>query len=138
MFSYSIFVRKINNPKLKGVATVTIDDVMDLEGFKIIDGTKGLFVSVPSHKGTVVEDGNKVEKYFDDIRFKGELGKEFADELKSAIINAYNNLSDSNRSNHDHSATQSEAVAAKNTAAQASNSSSDSTPPRTRKPLWGF
>ena len=138
MFSYSIFVRKINSSKLKGVATVTIDDVMDLEGFKIIDGAKGLFVSVPSHKGTVMEDGNKVEKYFDDVRFKGEAGKEFGDELKSAIINAYNNLPDSSQSNQNHSANQSEAATAKKSAANASDSGSDSTPPRTRKPLWGF
>ena len=95
MFSYSIDVRRINsNSKLKGIATVVVDDILELHGFKIIDGSKGLFVSVPSHKGSIMEDGVKVDKYFDDIRFKGESGKDFADELKQAIINSYNNASD--------------------------------------------
>ena len=43
---------------------------------------------------TVMEDGIKVEKYFDDIRFPGEVGQEFSNELKAAILNAYNNASD--------------------------------------------
>ena len=137
MFSYSISVRPINNPnsKLKAFATVTIDDLLDLEGFKIIDGSKGLFVSVPSHKGTVMEDGVSVEKYFDDIRFKGDEGYAFAEELKNSIINEYNNSS--NTASPPATNQTRAAAAAATTKANASKPSS-STPSRDRKPLWGY
>ena len=139
MFSYSISVRPLNNSnsKLKAFVTVTIDDILDLEGFKIIDGSKGLFVSVPSHKGTVMEDGVSVEKYFDDVRFKGEDGISFAEELKASIINEYNNYtppsSNSTTSNASRAAT-----AAVNTSVTNSSKPTSSKPPRERKPLWGY
>ena len=135
MFSYSISVRPLNNKnsKLKAFVTVTIDDIMDIEGFKIIDGSKGLFVSVPSHKGTVTEDGVSVEKYFDDIRFKGEDGSAFAEELKTSIINEYNSSLNTTSTNANRAAT-----AAVNANATASAKASTSKPPRDRKPLWGY
>ena len=137
MFSYSISVRPINNPnsKLKAFATVTIDDLVDLEGFKIIDGSKGLFVSVPSHKGTVVEDGVSVEKWFDDIRFKGDEGYAFAEELKNSIINEYNNSSTKTSSPVTNQAREAAAAA---TTKMNSPTPSPSNPPRDRKPLWGY
>lgn len=135
MFSYRIKVRKINSAKLKGVASLVIDDVIEIDGFKIIDGSKGLFVSVPSHKGTIMEDGVKVEKYFDDVRFPGEQAQEVGNEIKQAILAEYNSASDPLSSN----ASQSNAVKAKQTAASnVTSSSKDSSPPRDRKPLWGF
>ena len=53
MFSYEINLRKISNPnlKIKAVASVVIDGIMSVDGFKVINGSKGLFVSVPNHKG---------------------------------------------------------------------------------------
>lgn len=139
MFSYSISVRPLNNrnSKLKAFVTVTIDDIMDIEGFKIIDGSKGLFVSVPSHKGTVMEDGVSVEKYFDDIRFKGEDGTSFAEELKASIINEYNNNSSSSHTNSNSNSSRA-ATAAANANAKPSSSGNNSKPPRERKPLWGY
>lgn len=136
MFSYRIKVRKINSAKLKGVATLIIDDVLEVDGFKIIDGSKGLFVSVPSHKGTVMEDGVKVDKYFDDVRFPGEQAQEVGQEIKNSILQEYNALADPLASN----ITQSNAVKAKQTAATAATQTpaTNSSPPRDRKPLWGF
>jgi DNA-binding cell septation regulator SpoVG len=134
MFSYRVKVRKINSAKLKGVASLVIDDVIEIDGFKIIDGSKGLFVSVPSHKGTIMEDGVKVEKYFDDVRFPGEQAQEVGNEIKQAILAEYNSAADPLASN----ASQSNAVKAKQTAATVTSSSKDSSPPRSRKPLWGF
>jgi len=133
MFSYTVKVRKINSSKLKGVASLVIDNVMEIDGFKIIDGSNGLFVSVPSHKGSIVEDGVKVEKYFDDVRFPGEQGQEVSQEIKQAILNEYNSASDPLSSNK----SQTSAVKAKQQVAT-QPSSKDSSPPRDRKPLWGF
>lgn len=126
MFSYSFKIRRINSAsKLKAFVTIIIDDVMEVDGFKIIDGSKGLFVSPPSHKGTVNEDGQQVEKWFDDVRFVGESGMDVGDEIKRAIIEQFNNDSySSNRSN----------AAAAHTSTPAAQSSSR--PSNSRKPLW--
>lgn len=139
MFSYDIKIRKFNSTSnLKAFVSLTIDDVMEIDGFKVIDGKNGLFVSAPSHKGTVMEDGIKVEKYFDDVRFPGEVGQEFSNELKAAILNAYNNASDPLSPKQ----SQTKAVKAK-VEGKSATPSTDSTeqasgPERTRKPLWGF
>ena len=148
MFSYNIQVRKINKPglKIKAVASIIIDDIMSIDGFKIIEGSKGLFVSVPNHKGTIMEDGVKVEKYFDDVRFLGEEGNTFSQELKTAIMEAYN----SSGSNEDHTQQRASAAAAHKKAAakpkpKAETSTDDTEdepkstkPDRTRKPIWNF
>lgn len=135
MFSYSFKIRKLNTPsKLKAFVSIVIDDVMEIDGFKIVDGSNGLFVSAPSHKGTVMEDGVKVEKYFDDVRFVGEEGIAISNEIKQAIISQYNSGSDSASTNNTPAPTR--AAAAK---AQTSVSKPKASKPATRKePLWGF
>lgn len=135
MFSYRVKVRRINSAKLKGVASLIIDDIMEIDGFKIIEGSKGLFVSVPSHKGTVMEDGVKVEKYFDDIRFPGEQGMDVSREIKDSILSEYNSTSDPLGSSN---TAQTNAVKSKQAASSQTKTSNDSSPPRDRKPLWGF
>jgi stage V sporulation protein G len=139
MFSYSISVRPLNNQnsKLKAFVTLTIDDIMDIEGFKVINGSNGLFVSVPSHKGTVMEDGVSVEKYFDDVRFKGDEGTSFADELKASIIAEYNNTVGSSGGSSRPEAT-SNASRANAAAANAKATAAATKPTRERKPLWGY
>ena len=88
MFNYSIEIRRFNTPmgKLVAMGDIIIDDIMRLTGFKVFDGTKGLFVSPPSHKGKD-KDGN--EKYFDDILFLGEPGGAAKEEISKAFIDAY-------------------------------------------------
>ena len=127
MFSYSFKIRPINKAsKLKAFVTIVIDDVMEVDGFKIIDGSKGLFVSAPSHKGTVNEDGQQVEKWFDDVRFVGDNAMDIAAEIKRAIIEQYN--SNSYSSNRGAAAS---AHTSNTNSAPASNRPSNS-----RKPLW--
>ena len=130
--NYEVDVRRINSAKLKGVATVTIEGLMQIDGFKIIEGSNGLFVSVPSHKGTIVEDGVKVEKYFDDVRFPTDEGKEFAVELKDTILAAFNGSSPS----QEQTTTQSTAVKKRQESAPPQKRQNSSAPPRSRKPLW--
>lgn len=96
MFNYSFNIRKLNSGSaLKAFVTLIIDDVMSIDGFKIVNGRNGLFVSVPSHKGTVTEEGQQVEKYFDDVRFLGDSGIEVANEIKNAMLDAYHNQDNS-------------------------------------------
>lgn len=136
MFSYKIKIRKINNPnsKLKAFVSIIIDDIMEIDGFKIINGVNGLFVSVPNHKGTVAENGVQVEKYFDDLRFLGEAGIAFAQEMKNMIIQEYNETSVSVAEPESRAT----AVKAHKTTAPAPDTSDSSEPERKKKPLWGF
>jgi len=39
-----------DEPKLKAFANVTFDNAFVIRGLKIIDGTKGLFISMPSRR----------------------------------------------------------------------------------------
>jgi DNA-binding cell septation regulator SpoVG len=154
MFSYEINLRKINKPglKIKAVASILIDGFMSVDGFKVIEGSKGLFVSVPNHKGSVMEDGVKVDKYFDDVRFIGEEGISFGQELKEAILSEYRNGSSSSSytppsrgqaaSAHTKpKATQpskSEEAQEDNQPKQQTPSKTPSAPNRARKPIWDF
>lgn len=127
MFSYSFKIRPINKAsKLKAFVTIVIDDVLEVDGFKIIDGSKGLFVSAPSHKGTVNEDGQQVEKWFDDVRFVGDNAMDIADEIKRAIIDQYNS----------NSYTSNRATAASAHTSNSNSAPASSRPSNSRKPLW--
>ena len=155
MFSYTVKVRRINSASnFKGIAVVVVDNLMEIDGFKIIEGRNGLFVSMPSHKGEIVEDGIKVEKYFDDVRFPGEEGLEFAKQLKASILAAYNSAGTSNGSPSEVLSTKTapkrqvvdedETAARKSTAATAkataatTEAAKPATSSRERKPLWGY
>ena len=125
MFSYSIKVKTVKNPrgKIMAFASLIIDDVLEVDGFKVINGSKGLFVSAPQHKGKDKE-GN--DSWFEDVRFVGDetVRDTVKTEIYQAIINEYNkNSSTSNRA----SAAQSHV---------ASNESSSSSNNADRRPLW--
>ena len=136
MFSYSIKVRKIQKTgiNLKAVVCLVIDGVMEIDSIKIINGSNGLFVSWPSHKGQVVEDGVTVDRWFNDIRFPGDEGKALKDELSEAILKEYGS-SDSVPTDKQQVDTARTAAAK---AQQQVNSSKPNDSNGTRKPLWGF
>ena len=139
MFSYSVKVRKIQKQgiNLKAVACLTIDNVMEIDSIKIINGSNGLFVSWPSHKGQVVEDGQTVERWFNDIRFPGDEGKNVKDEISEAILKEYNKESSPTTSSTQQVDTARAAAAkAQQTVNSSSNQTSDAS--TNRKPLWGF
>jgi len=93
MFNYTVRVNKLNQPagKIVGFATLIIDDVLEVNGFRIIDGSKGLFASPPQHQGKVKnpETGEIEPRWFDDVRFVGETGEKMRDEVKQAIVDEY-------------------------------------------------
>jgi stage V sporulation protein G len=45
-----IFLRESEDKKLKAFATITFDDAFVVRNIKVIEGTKGLFVAMPSRK----------------------------------------------------------------------------------------
>ena len=72
------FVKK-DDSKLKAVASVTLDNCFVVHDIKIIDGTDGLFIAMPSRK---TSDGE-----FKDIAHP--LNTETRETLKNAILTAY-------------------------------------------------
>ena len=139
MFSYSFKIRRLNSSsKLKAFVTLVIDGLLEVDGFKIIDGSNGLFVSVPSHKGTITENGVSVDKYFDDVRFHGEEGLALSNEIKQAILNEYtsNTSTTSTASSSQSASNQIESRA--NTAKAQAGISSQKNAPAKKPPLWGF
>ena len=74
-------VRIVNKEeaKLEAVATVTIDDCIAVHDIKIINGEKGLFISMPSRK---TPDG----KYKDIVH---PINTETRETLVKAIFEAY-------------------------------------------------
>ena len=76
-----IRVRKINaEGKLRGVVSVTFDNVFAVHDIKIIDGEKGLFIAMPSRKSG---DGE-----YRDIAHP--INTEFRTYMQETILAAYN------------------------------------------------
>ncbi|MDD3392583.1 MAG: septation regulator SpoVG [Bacilli bacterium] len=82
----SVKVHKIDseNSKMKGIATVIIDDCFVVRGIKIIQGEDKLFLSMPSRK---VSEG----EYQDIVH---PINQETRTEFEKAIFEVYNNLNE--------------------------------------------
>lgn len=77
----NVNVRKVENEKLKGVATVYLGDAFQIRNVKIIEGEKGLFIAMPNYK-------TKDEEY-KDIIFP--VTAEVRKKLDEAILKEYEN-----------------------------------------------
>lgn len=75
-----IRIRKINKEgKMKGLASITIDDVFVIHDIKVIEGEKGLFIAMPSKK---TSDGE-----YKDICHP--ITTQLREELRDKILKAY-------------------------------------------------
>ena len=76
----SVNVKKIEkeNSRLKGIASIVIDDSMAIHNIRIIQGDERLFVAMPSYKSK--------EKYFD---FVHPINKETREYLDTTILKEY-------------------------------------------------
>lgn len=70
----------------KGYASITLDEVFAVNDIRVMEGQKGLFISMPNRKGKD-KDGN--EKYFD-IAFP--VNADLRKEINDAIIAKYNEV----------------------------------------------
>lgn len=82
----SVTVHKVENgnPRMKGIASVKIDDCFVINGIRIIEKNDGLFAAMPSKKGI---DG----QFHDTCHPTNEETRKLFNE---AVIEAYNNLSE--------------------------------------------
>ena len=69
-----------NGGQLKGFADIVIGGLFAVKGFRIVDGKKGLFVSMPSEMG---KDG----AWYNTFK---PITKEAQAELNKTVIDAYN------------------------------------------------
>lgn len=81
-----------NGGNLKGTASIGIDDKLYIKGFRIMNGSKGLFVSFPS-----VKHSTNNGEYVDIVYAK----REYRDKLSELILKAYNQLGDADNSDND-------------------------------------
>lgn len=75
----SIYPINKEDSNLKAFATLEIDSAFVVKGIRIIEGKKGLFVAMPSHKG---EDG----EYYDDAY---PITKKAREDVNEAILAMY-------------------------------------------------
>ena len=68
-----------DEPKLKAFANITLDDCFVVRGLKIIEGTNGFFISMPSRKG---RDGT-----YRDIAHP--INNETRERIETVIIDEY-------------------------------------------------
>ena len=68
-----------SSSKLRAFADVTINDQITMKGFKVMDGSNGLFASAPSHQA---KDG----KWYPDVTFQDE---DLEKNVQKAIVDAY-------------------------------------------------
>ena len=75
-------VKKYDNPenKIKAIASITIDDTVVIHDIKVVDSEKGLFVAMPSKKGT---DGK-----FKDIAHP--INTETRNMIQKLVLDKYN------------------------------------------------
>ena len=79
----SVNVKKIEkeNSRMKGIASILLDDIIAIHDIRIINGDNGLFVAMPSRK-------TATGGYRDIVH---PITQEGRDIIESAIIEAYNN-----------------------------------------------
>jgi DNA-binding cell septation regulator SpoVG len=93
MFSYDVKVFPFKSQsKARAFASIVIEGVMEVKGFKVFEGANGLFVSAPSREGKPDADGKK--QYYPDVVFldtpeEGKRKTPFEQELEQAIIAKY-------------------------------------------------
>ena len=95
----------------------------EIKGFRLVEGINGLFVSMPSRKGT---DENGNDKWFDTVWIESKNQRE---ELNTIALNEFNSTgsssdSTSNKENTQSDATSGENLKSDNMTSEANNDSS--------------
>ena len=80
----SVNVRKIEkeNSRIRGIASVVLDECFAVHGIRIIEGDAGLFIAMPSRK-------SNSDEYHD---IAHPITQECRQMFQDAIVESYNNL----------------------------------------------
>lgn len=80
----SVYTLNDTNSKTVALATVTIADCLVLTGLRVVNGNKGMFVSMPQRK---LSKPDKNGNEYADIFFP--VTHDFREELNNAILDEY-------------------------------------------------
>ena len=82
----SVRIRKVEreNSRMKGIASVVVDNAIAIHDIRIIEGDNGLFIAMPSRKTTVGE--------YKDIAHP--INQEVRTMFEKAILDEYENAED--------------------------------------------
>ena len=93
--NFSAKVTTLQNPRgaLRAFATLIVNDVIHINGFRVIEGSKGTFVSAPQKKGSKPDENGK-DVYYDEVRFmenteEGQFRGPIAEAAFKAILDVY-------------------------------------------------
>lgn len=78
----NVKVTKMDNFRVKGIASITIDDSFSVHDIKILEGKSGLFVAMPSRRTSSGE--------FKDIAHP--INAEARELIQKAILNEYEKI----------------------------------------------
>lgn len=82
--------RELQSGKLKAIASVSLDGMFVVKGLKVMDGKKGLFVSMPQEVFT----GNDGKKQYSNLFFPMTNGAK--EELQTVVLEVYRQHMDPN------------------------------------------
>jgi len=91
----NVNLMKDQTKNLKAFANITLDESFVVKGFKVMSGSKGLFVSMPSQKLTKEKDG----KQYEDTAFPITAG--FRKQLIETIIAEYEKKANAETSDYE-------------------------------------
>jgi len=91
----TVNLMKDQTKNLKAFADITLDESFVVKGFKVMSGSKGLFVSMPSRKLTKEKDG----KQYEDTAFPITAG--FRKQLIETIIAEYEKKANAETSDYE-------------------------------------
>lgn len=82
--------RVLKSGKIKAIASVSLDGMFVVKGLKVMDGKKGLFVSMPQEVFT----GNDGKKQYSNLFFPTTNGAK--EDLQTAVLEVYRQCMDPN------------------------------------------
>ena len=95
-FNFTAKVNRISNPRgsMVAFATLIVNDVIAINGFRVINGKNGAFVSAPQKKGSKPDENGK-DVYYDEVRFleekeEGKWRGPIAEAAFAAILSEFN------------------------------------------------
>ena len=95
--TFTAKVNTISSPRgaLRAFATLFVNDVIAINGFRVLEGSKGTFVSPPQKKGSKPDPETGKDIYYDEVRFieeteEGQWRGPVAEAAFKAILDQYN------------------------------------------------
>jgi DNA-binding cell septation regulator SpoVG len=95
--TFTAKVTKLQNPSgaLRAFATLIVNDVISINGFRVLEGRNGAWATAPQTKGSKPHPETGKDQYWDDVRFleekeEGAFKGPIAEAAMAAIMKEYN------------------------------------------------